>query len=100
MFAECKAQGTLSPTVIGAQVANELLDIANIKASFVFTDYSGKIYISARSIDELNVQVLMEKLGGGGHLSVAGAQLKDCSIEEAKRKVKDLLVQMKEEGEL
>ena len=42
----------------------------------------------------------MEKLGGGGHLSVAGAQLKDCSIEEAKRKVKDLLVQMKEEGEL
>ena len=100
MFAECNAPGALSPTVIGAQVANELLDIADIKASFVFTEYSGKIYISARSIDELNVQVLMEKIGGGGHLSVAGAQLKDCNIQQAKQKVKKLLEEMKEEGEL
>ena len=53
-----------SPTIIGAQAANELLDISEIKASFVLTEYNGKIYVSARSIDEVNVQVIMEKLGG------------------------------------
>lgn len=60
-----------SPTILGAQAANELLNIAGIKASFVFTEYNGKIYLSARSIDEVNVQVIMERLGGGGHLNIA-----------------------------
>ncbi len=63
-----------SPTIAGAQAANELLNIVGIKASFVLTEYNGKIYISSRSIDEINVQLIMERLGGGGHLNVAGAQ--------------------------
>ena len=76
------------------------MDINNIKASFVFTDYNGTIYVSARSIDEVNVQVIMEKLGGGGHMSVAGAQFTDCTVEEAMGKVKDILTEMKEGGEV
>ena len=96
----CAAEGMNSPTVLGAQVANELLDISGIKASFVLTEFNDKIYISARSIDELNVQLVMERLGGGGHMSVAGAQLKDCTIEEAKDIVRKTLDEMKEEGEL
>ena len=97
---ECRAEGVESPTILGAQVANELLDINNIKASFVLTEYNGKIYISARSIDELNVQVVMEKLGGGGHMSVAGAQLEGCTIERAKLLMKETLRKMNENGEL
>ena len=80
-----------SPTIVGAQAANELLNIVGIKASFVLTEYQGKIYVSARSIDEVNVQVMMEKLGGGGHFTVSGAQLKDCSAEEAKERVRSAI---------
>lgn len=97
---ECKAEGVDSPTVLGAQVANELLNISEVKASFVLTDYNHKIYISARSIDELNVQLVMEKLGGGGHMSVAGAQLKDVDMEQAKQMVRDVLTKMYEDGEI
>lgn len=94
---ECKAEGVDSPTILGAQVANELLNISDVKASFVLTEYNQKIYISARSIDELNVQLVMEQLGGGGHLSVAGAQLKDVTMEQGKQMVRDVLKQMVEE---
>lgn len=97
---ECNAQNTESPTVVGAQVANELLNINDIKASFVLTQFAGKIYISARSIDEVNVQIIMEQLGGGGHMSVAGAQLADVTVEEAKQILKSTLEKMKKEGEL
>lgn len=89
-----------SPTIIGAQAANELLDISAIKASFVLTEYNGRIYVSARSIDEVNVQIIMEKLGGGGHLNVAAAQLRDVSLEEATERLKDTLTTMQEEGEI
>ena len=61
------------------------------RASFVLTEFENKIYISARSIDEVNVQVIMEKLGGGGHQSVAGAQLADNTIEEALEKLKRVI---------
>jgi len=94
ILAECKADAVGAPTVIGAQVANELMDINEVKASFVFTAFNDKIYISARSIDEVNVQVIMEKLGGGGHMSVAGAQLSDCTVKEAKDRLKGLLEEM------
>ena len=89
-----------SPTIIGAQAANELLNISGIKASFVLTPYQEEIYISARSIDEVNVQIIMEKLGGGGHMNVAGAQLKGVSVEEAKKSLVDVLNKMHKEGEL
>ncbi|MBQ0099965.1 MAG: DHH family phosphoesterase, partial [Lachnospiraceae bacterium] len=96
----CDPEGTGSPTVIGAQAANELLEIDGIKAAVVLTPVGDKIFISARSIDEINVQVLMEKLGGGGHKSVAGAQLKDVTVEEAIKKVTDAIDQMIEQGEV
>lgn len=96
------APGSVSetPTIIGAQAANELLNIIGIKASFVLTEYQGEIYISARSIDELNVQLVMEKLGGGGHMNIAGAQLKEMSIEEAKELLIRTLETMQREGEI
>jgi c-di-AMP phosphodiesterase-like protein len=66
-------EGLDSPTIGGAKAANQLLDISGIKASFVVTKYNDVIYISARSIDEVNVQLVMEKFGGGGHMTIAGA---------------------------
>lgn len=64
------------------------------------TEYQGKIFISARSIDEVNVQVIMERLGGGGHMNIAGAQMEDVSLEEAVRVMKHTLDTMIEEGDL
>ena len=89
-----------NPTIVGAQAANELLNITGIKASFVLTEYNQVIYISARSIDEMNVQIIMEKMGGGGHLNVAAAQLKDVTLEEAAEQLKNTLNEMLEEGEI
>ncbi|MGJ7012675.1 c-di-AMP phosphodiesterase-like protein [Ohessyouella blattaphilus] len=80
-----------SPTIIGAQAANELLDISQIKASFVLTEYAGKIYVSARAIDEVNVQVIMEHLDGGGHMNAAGAQLTDMTLAQGVAKIKELI---------
>ncbi len=97
-FADCEAEGLDSPTVIGSIIANELLNIAGIRASFVFTQIDDVVFISARSIDEVNVQLVMERLGGGGHLGAAGAQIKDCSAAEARDKVKAILRSMQEEG--
>ncbi|MBO6089145.1 MAG: DHH family phosphoesterase, partial [Lachnospiraceae bacterium] len=79
---------------VAAQTANELLNINGIKASFVFTEYQGKGYLSARSIDELNVQVVTEKLGGGGHMNIGGAQFEGISVEEAIDRLKDILDSM------
>ncbi len=93
-------EGLESPTIGGAKAANQLLDISGIKASFVITDYNQKIYISARSIDEVNVQLVMERLGGGGHMSIAGAQLKDCTVKQAVEMIKSVLDDMTAEGEL
>ncbi|WP_099469651.1 DHH family phosphoesterase [Konateibacter massiliensis] len=95
----CPASGLESPTVVGAQAANELLNIVGVKASVVLTEYNGKIYVSARSIDEINVQLIMERLGGGGHLNIAGAQL-ECDVEEAKSIVKETIDEMIENGDL
>ena len=96
----CPADKVESPTVVSAQSANELLNIIGIKASFVMTEYQNKIFISSRSIDEINVQSIMERLGGGGHANIAGAQLKECSIEDAKRKIRAILDEMIEKGEI
>lgn len=89
-----------SPTIIGAQAANELLDISEIKASFVLTEYNGKIYVSARSIDEVNVQVIMEKLGGGGHMNASGAQFNHTDMDEAVACLKQVLDNMIKEGDI
>ena len=96
----CPSENVESPTIVGAQAANELLNIIGIKASFVLTEYNDKIYISSRSIDEINVQIIMEKLGGGGHLNVAGAQLEGVTIVQAKRMIQDTLDEMLKEGDI
>lgn len=96
----CPGEDIQSPTIVGAQAANELLNIKGIKASFVLTEYQNKIYVSARSIDEVNVQVIMERLGGGGHMNIAGAQMENTSAPEGIQIVKSTLDRMLEEGDL
>ena len=96
----CPPEGLESPTIIGAQASNDLLDIVGVKASIVLTEFRGKIYISARSIDEVNVQVMMEKLGGGGHRTMAGAQMTGVTIEEALARVKEVIDDMIGKGEI
>lgn len=92
--------GIESPTIGGAKAANQLLDISGIKASFVVTEYNDVIYVSARSIDEVNVQIIMEKLGGGGHMTIAGAQLRGCTTEQAVQTIKNTLDDMIKEGDI
>ena len=94
----CTSDELKSPTVVGAQAANELLNIKGIKASFVLTEYQGMIYVSARSIDEVNVQIIMERLGGGGHINAAGCQMEDTTLTEGISIVKHTLDKMIEEG--
>ena len=96
----CPSEGVESPTILASQAANELLDIVNVKASFVLTEYKETIYISARSIDEINVQIIMERMGGGGHLNIAGCQQYGISVEEARDKLKQVLDEMLEGGEI
>ncbi len=98
-IAECPSN-IESPTVLAAQAANELLDISGIKASFVLTVYEGKIFLSARSIDEVNVQIITERLGGGGHINSAGAQFNHTNIEEAIKALKETIDKMIEEGDI
>ena len=64
------------------------------------TKFNGKIYISARSIDEVNVQVMMERIGGGGHINMAGAQIQGVGVAEAIGRLKQEIDQMIEEGEI
>ena len=99
-ISECKSDGLKSPTVVAAQTANELLSVVGVKASFVLTEYNQMIYISARAIDEINVQLIMERLGGGGHLNIAGAQLPDTTMAEAMALLKKTILQMQEEGDI
>lgn len=84
-----------------AQAADELLGIQGIKASFVIFLYKDQICVSARALGEVNVQVIMEKLGGGGHQSMAATQISGMSLQEVKEKLfnilKDLFSENKEE---
>jgi len=80
-----------------AQVADTLLNMAGIMASFVISERpDGLISISARSLGQINVQLVMERLGGGGHLTNAAAQL-EGTLQEAEKRLKQVLEQMKEE---
>lgn len=96
----CPSEGIDSPTVVASQAANELLNVDSIRASFVLTDYQNKIYISARAIDEVNVQIIMERMGGGGHINMAGAQLPGASVNEAIHLLKETLDNMIKEGDI
>ena len=96
----CTAEDLPYPPVVGAQAANELLNILGIRASFVLTEYQGKIYVSARSIDEVNVQLIMERMGGGGHMNIAACQLEGVNLVVAIGEVKRTIDDMIESGEL
>jgi c-di-AMP phosphodiesterase-like protein len=96
----CSSEHIASPTIIGAQAANELLNISGIRASFVLTEYQGKIYVSSRSIDDINVQLIMERLGGGGHFNMAATQFTDCTVTEAKLKICATIDEMLKEGDI
>lgn len=97
-MAVAPSKGVENPTIVAAKVANELLDLSGIRASFVLVDYDGKIYISARSNGKVNVQLIMERMGGGGHMNMAGAQLKGETAGEAERKLRLTVKKMMEEG--
>ena len=96
----CSSEDIQSPTIVGAQAANELLNIRGVKASFILTEYQNQIFVSARSIDEINVQIIMERMGGGGHLNTAGCQLSGIPISEGIGILKTTLDKMIEEGDL
>ena len=96
----CPSDNLDSPTIVASQAANQLLDISEVKASFVLTEFKNTIYISARAIDEINVQIIMERMGGGGHLNIAGCQLPGATIDEARDKLKQILDEMLEGGEI
>ena len=100
-ISSCTAeQGIQSPTEVGAQAANDLLNIKGVKGSFVCTPYQDKVYISARSIDEVNVQIIMERMGGGGHINMAGCQLEGVTVDEAMAQLKYTLDKMLDEGDI
>lgn len=73
--------------LICAKAADELLTISDITASFVMANVGNKVCISGRSTGDINVQIILEKLGGGGHITLAGAQLENISLEDAKKEL-------------
>ncbi|MEG2381586.1 MAG: DHH family phosphoesterase, partial [Oscillospiraceae bacterium] len=77
--------------VIVAQAADELLNITGIEASFVLAKATNKVIISGRSLENVNVQVILEKLGGGGHITIAGAQLLNATLKMAEIELKDAI---------
>ena len=82
--------------VVVPQAANDLLSISGVDASFVAVDTGNGINVSARSMGDVNVQVIMEQLGGGGHLTMAGAQLRDASLKETKQRLMDIIHEYRE----
>ena len=88
-----------NPALVAAQAADELLNIKGINASFVLSCIEDDIFISGRSLGDINVQVVLEKLGGGGHLSVAGAQLSGLTMEKAIALLKKAIEEYLKEGE-
>lgn len=98
-ISECPP-GVKNPSLITAQAADNLLTIYGINASFVLAQADDGVIISGRSLGNINVQLILEKLGGGGHMTIAGAQLEGITIKEAERRVINALEEyLNEEGE-
>ena len=103
LFLDCMAISECPSNVensmlTAAQAADDLMNVTGIKASFVCSKVGDVVYVSARSFGEINVQRIMEKLGGGGHFTVSGAQLRGCTVEEAKEKIRGAIEEyLKEE---
>ena len=90
-IATCEKTDSDMPTIV-AQATDEMLNISNVHTAFVLCDMGDHIIISARSLGDTNVQLILEKLGGGGHMTIAGAQIKGVSLEEA-RGMLDIAIQ-------
>ncbi|EQB89086.1 hypothetical protein M918_22085 [Clostridium sp. BL8] len=98
-IAVAKCPPNIEDTVLTAQAADELLNITGIQASFVIVKMEGDAYISGRSLGDVNVQVILESLGGGGHMTMAGAKLKSMSLDEAAEKLNEAIDKYLREGE-
>ncbi|WP_251862188.1 DHH family phosphoesterase [Clostridium sp. Marseille-Q2269] len=90
----------IEDNVLAAQAADELLNISGIQASFVFVTIGGEIYISGRSLGDINVQLILEMLGGGGHMTMAGAKLEKINLNEAVKKLELAIDKYLREGEV
>ena len=84
--------------LIAAQAANELLNINGVEASFVMTFVNNRLHISGRSLGSISVQLIMEKLGGGGHLTSAATQLDNVSMDEAEKLLINIIDKFLKEG--
>lgn len=93
-------KGPESPLVLTAKIANEMLDIAGVRASFVIAQMGSDVKISARAIDDVNVQIIMERMGGGGHANIAAAQFANAKAEDIKEELVELLNEMYKEGDI
>jgi c-di-AMP phosphodiesterase-like protein len=95
IYRSCAIAQTVSNSpdikIIAAQAADELLNISNVDASFVLFEFGGGVSISARSMGRINVQVVMETLGGGGHQTMAAVQLENITMENARQKLLDAI---------
>ncbi len=89
-LAVCEDMG-MDTRLVAAQAADELLNIRGIEAAFVLAEIGSNISISGRSLDSVNVQVILEKLGGGGHITIAGAQVKNNGLELAEMQLTDAI---------
>lgn len=89
----------IEDSVLAAQAADELLNITGIQASFVFVKIKDEILVSGRSLGDINVQLILESLGGGGHMTMAGTKFKSITIEEALEKLEDAIGKYFREGE-
>lgn len=93
------SEETEDSILIAAQAANELLNINGVSASFVLALTGGKIHISGRSLGDISVQLILEKLGGGGHLTSAGVQLENVNMDESEEMLKKAIDEYLKEGE-
>lgn len=89
----------IEDTVVAAQAADELLNITGIQASFVLVKIERDIFISGRSLGDINVQVILEALGGGGHMTIAGAKVNNSTAEEALKALKESIMKYSREGD-
>lgn len=89
----------IEDTVLAAQAADELLNITGIQASFVFVKIGDEVFVSGRSLSDVNVQIILEALGGGGHMNIAGAKFEGLSLDEAVTKLKNTIDKYLREGE-
>lgn len=96
----CKGSAESSVTLAVPEAADELLTIKGITASFIMAKQGSDVIVSGRSLGEINVQIILEKLGGGGHLTVAGARINNSTLKEAEAMVTEAIRQYQEEGEV